>query len=235
MRAATHTLDDTLLALADPTRRAILDHLSRGEARVTDLAQPFSISLNSVSKHIRLLERADLIRRDVRGREHVLSFNAGPLDAAAEWIERHRALWRARLRAPTICCRKKIAPVAVGRARRERMAMTGSADDIVVRVTHRFAASAERVYDAFLDPARAGRFLFATATGHIVRCEIDARVGGSFTIVDRRAGEDVAHTGRYVALERPRLIVFTFSVAKVLERAQHGDDRDRAAAQGMRS
>ena len=92
--------------------------------------------------------------------------------------------------------------------------MTGSADNTVVRVTHRFAASAERVYDAFLDPARAGRFLFATATGHIVRCEIDARVGGAFTIVDRRAGEDVAHTGHYVALERPRLIVFTFSVAK---------------------
>ena len=92
--------------------------------------------------------------------------------------------------------------------------MTGPADKTVVRVAHRFAASAERVYDAFLDPARAGMFLFATATGHIVRCEIDARVGGTFTIVDRRAGEDVAHSGRYVALERPRLIVFTFSVEK---------------------
>ena len=98
LRAATAPLDATLLALADPTRRAILAHLSRGEARVTDLAAPFSISLNSVSKHIRLLERADLIRRDVRGREHVLSFNARPLDDAAEWIERHRVLWRARLR-----------------------------------------------------------------------------------------------------------------------------------------
>jgi DNA-binding transcriptional ArsR family regulator len=92
-------LDDTLLALADPTRRAILEHLSRGEARVTDLAEPFSISLNSVSKHIRVLERAGLVRRDVRGREHVLSFNAQPLDSAAEWIDRHRALWRGRLRA----------------------------------------------------------------------------------------------------------------------------------------
>jgi uncharacterized protein YndB with AHSA1/START domain len=92
--------------------------------------------------------------------------------------------------------------------------MTGSADKVIVCVTHRFGASAERVYDAFLDPARAGKFLFATATGHIVRCEIDARVGGTFTIVDRRAGEDVAHTGQYVTLERPRLIVFTFSVEK---------------------
>ena len=99
MRRSAITLDDTLLALADPTRRAILELLSRGEARVTDLAQPFAISLNSVSKHIRLLERAGLIRREVRGREHVLAFDAAPLDQAAEWIERHRALWSGRLRA----------------------------------------------------------------------------------------------------------------------------------------
>ena len=99
MQSSTPGLDDTLLALADPTRRAILEHLSRGEARVTDLAQPFAISLNSVSKHIRLLERAGLVRREVRGREHVLSFDARALDSAAAWIERHRALWIGRLRA----------------------------------------------------------------------------------------------------------------------------------------
>jgi DNA-binding transcriptional ArsR family regulator len=99
MASAAGNLDDTLIALADPTRRAILEHLSRGEARVTDLAEPFSISLNSVSKHIRLLERAGLVRRQVRGREHVLSLNARPLDSAAEWIESHRALWLGRLRA----------------------------------------------------------------------------------------------------------------------------------------
>jgi uncharacterized protein YndB with AHSA1/START domain len=92
--------------------------------------------------------------------------------------------------------------------------MTGSDDKALVRVTHRFDASAERVYDAFLDPSRASKFMFATATGQIVRCEIDARVGGTFTIVDRRNGEDVVHTGTYLALERPRRIVFTLSVEK---------------------
>ncbi len=92
--------------------------------------------------------------------------------------------------------------------------MTGPAERMSVRVTHRFGASAERVYDAFLDPARASQFMFATPTGQIVRCEIDARVGGRFTIVDRRAGEDVVHTGEFVALERPRLIEFLFSVSK---------------------
>jgi DNA-binding transcriptional ArsR family regulator len=92
-------LDQTLLALADPTRRAILHRLSEGETRVTELARPFSMSLNSVSKHIRLLERAQLVRRRRAGREHFLSYNPRPLDAAALWIQTNRAIWSARLAA----------------------------------------------------------------------------------------------------------------------------------------
>jgi len=91
------TLDDTLLALADPTRRAILARLAKGEARVTEIAEPFSISLNAVSKHIRMLERAKLVRRRRAGREHILSFDRAPLDAAAEWIVATRDFWNARL------------------------------------------------------------------------------------------------------------------------------------------
>ena len=92
-------LDETLMALADPTRRAILQRLSEGEARVTELAEPFAISLNSVSKHIRVLERAHLVRRRIAGREHILSFNPEPLDEAAAWIESQRAAWSVRLEA----------------------------------------------------------------------------------------------------------------------------------------
>jgi DNA-binding transcriptional ArsR family regulator len=90
-------LDETLVALADPTRRAILQRLSRGEARVTELAEPFDISLNSVSKHIRILERAELVKRRISGREHFLAFNPAPLESAAQWIERHRTFWTSRL------------------------------------------------------------------------------------------------------------------------------------------
>src|ERR1700719_4764246 len=92
-------LDQTLMALADPTRRAILQRLSAGEARVTELARPFAMSLNAVSKHIRVLEHARLVRRRRAGREHVLSFNARPLEEAAAWIATQRAEWTARLAA----------------------------------------------------------------------------------------------------------------------------------------
>jgi DNA-binding transcriptional ArsR family regulator len=90
-------LSDTFAALSDPTRRAILRRLGEGEARVTDVAAPFPISLNSVSKHIRILERAELVRRRVAGREHYLALNRAPLDAAAAWVEETRAFWRSRL------------------------------------------------------------------------------------------------------------------------------------------
>jgi DNA-binding transcriptional ArsR family regulator len=92
-------LDDTLVALADPTRRAILQRLSQGDARVTELAAPFPISLNSVSKHIRMLERAELVRRRRQGREHVLTLNPRPMDDAVRWMARQRSLWTARLQA----------------------------------------------------------------------------------------------------------------------------------------
>jgi DNA-binding transcriptional ArsR family regulator len=97
--AENANLDRTLIALADPTRRAILQRLSRGETRVTEVARPFPISLNSVSKHIRILERASLVRRRRSGREHLLSLHAAPLDEAAQWIEAQRTLWTARLEA----------------------------------------------------------------------------------------------------------------------------------------
>jgi DNA-binding transcriptional ArsR family regulator len=87
------------MALADPTRRTILERLSTGEARVTELAKPFDISLNAVSKHIRVLERARLVRRRRAGREHLLSFNPKPLDEAADWMASQRAFWTSRLAA----------------------------------------------------------------------------------------------------------------------------------------
>ena len=92
-------LDGVFNALCDPTRRAILARLTDTDARVTDIAAEFPISLNSISKHIRMLERAGLVKREITGRDHVLSLNAEPLSEAARWIERYRRFWEGRLAA----------------------------------------------------------------------------------------------------------------------------------------
>ncbi|RUL79948.1 ArsR/SmtB family transcription factor [Dyella choica] len=98
-KAATRTarLDAVFAALADPTRRAIIERLSRSEARVTEIAEPFQMSLNAVSKHIRVLEASGVVERHRKGRDHILSINTGSLDEVDGWIERMRHFWDARL------------------------------------------------------------------------------------------------------------------------------------------
>jgi DNA-binding transcriptional ArsR family regulator len=91
------TLDLAFTALADPTRRRIVARLTRGEARVTDLAQPFAMSLNAVSKHLKLLERAGLVQRRRVGREHFLRLRPAPLRAVQQWASRYERFWNQRL------------------------------------------------------------------------------------------------------------------------------------------
>lgn len=94
---AASRLDAAFNAMADPTRRAILARLAEADARVTEIAAGFPVSLNAVSKHIKMLERAELVRRTVNGRDHVLSLNAEAMAGAAEWIEFYRQFWEDRL------------------------------------------------------------------------------------------------------------------------------------------
>ena len=92
-------LDQVYDAIADPTRRAILGILAEGEANVGSLAERFPISLNGVSKHVKVLERAGLVERTVQGREHRLRLNAEPLREASMWLEHYRTFWDTRLAA----------------------------------------------------------------------------------------------------------------------------------------
>jgi DNA-binding transcriptional ArsR family regulator len=91
------SLDLVIAAIADPTRRAIIDQLARGPARVTDVAAPFSMSLNAVSKHVKVLERARLVRRSRQGRDHTLALEARPLRDVVRWASRYERFWNDRI------------------------------------------------------------------------------------------------------------------------------------------
>jgi DNA-binding transcriptional ArsR family regulator len=90
-------LDTVLHAISDQTRRAILDRLTEGPSRVTDLAAPFSMSLNAVSKHIKVLEHAGLVRRTQQGREHTLELDPTPLREVVKWASHYEQFWTERL------------------------------------------------------------------------------------------------------------------------------------------
>jgi DNA-binding transcriptional ArsR family regulator len=93
MVTATDRLDRTFAALADPTRRAILTRLTDGEASVTELAEPFEMTLPAVSKHLKVLERAGLVARGRQRQWRPARLDAGPLKEVAEWTERYRRFW----------------------------------------------------------------------------------------------------------------------------------------------
>jgi DNA-binding transcriptional ArsR family regulator len=97
VESRAHRLDAVFHALGDATRRQMLRELARGERTVTELAEPFAMSLAAASKHIKSLENAGLIRREVRGRTHVCRLAPGPLASAHEWLGFYERFWTDRL------------------------------------------------------------------------------------------------------------------------------------------
>ena len=87
------SLSSVLGAVSHPSRRAILQRLSRGPARVTEIAAPFDLSLNAVSKHLKVLEAAGLIRREILGRDHVIELEAAPLREISRWVHEYERYW----------------------------------------------------------------------------------------------------------------------------------------------
>ena len=90
-------LDRVFSALADPTRRAILRRLTHRPATINEIARPFPVSLNAVSKHVMVLERAGLLHREIKGREHHCWIEPRPLREADEWLEHYRQFWEQRM------------------------------------------------------------------------------------------------------------------------------------------
>jgi DNA-binding transcriptional ArsR family regulator len=104
---ASAELDSTFFALADSTRRAILRALTSRPATINEIAKPFPVSLNAVSKHVMVLERAGLLRREVRGREHYCWIEPRPLREADQWFEYYRQFWEQRMDALEVYVSRK--------------------------------------------------------------------------------------------------------------------------------
>lgn len=100
-------LNRVFAALADPTRRAILRALLRHPATINEIARPFPVSLNAISKHVMVLERAGLVRRQIKGREHHCRIEPRPLRQANAWLEPYRQFWEKRLDALAVYVRRK--------------------------------------------------------------------------------------------------------------------------------
>lgn len=92
-RMSSAQLDATFAALADPTRRAILARLSKGEASVNELAEPFKMSQPAISKHLKVLERAGLVKRGLDAQRRPRKLEAAPLKEATAWLEKYRQFW----------------------------------------------------------------------------------------------------------------------------------------------
>ena len=97
VKQLSSNLDSAFGALSDPTRRAILERLAQHEATVTELAEPFKMSLPAISKHLRVLQKAGLLLRQKDGRVHRIRLNVDPLKGAVKWLERYRQFWEIRL------------------------------------------------------------------------------------------------------------------------------------------
>lgn len=124
MNTSDH-LDATFLALADPTRRAILARLSLGEASVTELAEPFAISQPAISKHLKILERAGLVSAGHEGQRRPRRIEGKPLAEAGAWIEGYRAIWEASYqRLDGLLAELQGTPSSAGRTSRRKARMT---------------------------------------------------------------------------------------------------------------
>ncbi len=187
-------LSEILKAASDPTRRSILtDLVQEGPTRVTDLAAYYSMSLNAVSKHIKVLEAAGLVHRRTSGRVHWISANLEPIGRIDRWFSQLRSIWEMRL---------------------ERLDAVLSEDkameDLKLVVRKRIGAPPEKVFDAWLDPQLLARFMVPCEGGRVAVAKTDAKVGGRFSIVMDTGEKQIPHAGTYRAIEPHSRLVFTW-------------------------
>lgn len=194
-------LDDVFHALADPTRRAMVRQLSSGERTVTELAAPHAMSLAAASKHVKVLERAGLLIRQVDGRRHVCRLEPAPLAAATEHLRFYERFWAGRLDALEAFVARNPGGAT----------MTVPHSITVTRVLN---ATPADLYAAWTEPELMRQW-YATVV------DADVRVGGAYRIENHEAdGVVYGFTGRYLELDPGVRLAFTFT--SDLEKPEEG-------------
>ena len=187
-------LSDILKVTSHVTRRSILTTLvQEGPTRVTDLANRYAMSLNAVSKHIKLLESAGLVSRERLGREHLIEANLDPISAIDAWFQNLRSIWEIRL--------EKLDELLV-----EEEAMP----ELSLKVSRVIRAPIQTVYNAWLDPKLLAKFMLASDGMAIPHAETDAREGGRYTLIMVAGDQELPHGGEYKRLTPYTQIIFTW-------------------------
>ena len=190
--------DDSLTAIlkaaSDPTRRGLLTLLvQHGPTRVTDLATHFDMSLNAISKHIKVLERAGLVSRKTAWREHLIEANMEPIGEIDRWFRDLRSIWEMRLETLETELKKD-----------------DDMTDLSLSVSRRIDAPIGKVFDAWLDPKMLARFMCPVDGATVPAVETDPVEGGRYSIVMRTGETDIPHAGTYLEIKRTSRIVFTW-------------------------
>ena len=204
---ADDPLSVTFAALADPTRRAILARLADGEATVNELAEPFDISLQAVSKHLKVLERAGLITRGQNAQYRPCRLEAAPLDGAVDWIERHRQVWKDRFDQLEQHLRD------IQRPQKETPHMSDTSTNLgEVTYTRVYDAPRELVFRCMIEPEHLTHFWGPVGVSTpIENITVDPRPGGVFEtiMVNDDTGEEYPSRGVFVEVVEPERLVWT--------------------------
>ena len=176
-------LDITFAALADPTRRAILERLAISDASVNELAEPFDLSQPAISKHLKVLERAGLIEKGRDAQRRPRRLVAKPIDEAAAWLQGYRNPGTLQLTKPS---------------------------DRELQIKRTFAARRERVFAAFTEPDLLKRWFFGKPGGTLAVCDVALKAGDSFRYLWRDPdGSEMGMSGVCLEIKRPERIVAT--------------------------
>lgn len=189
-------LTEIFKAVSDTTRRSLLTLLcQQGPGRVTDLANRYDMSLNAISKHIKVLEKAGLVTRRTIGRIHWIEPQIERVRAVEKWFQQLKSIWALRLEMLNELLQDGGTEMA----------------ELTVHIDKVINAPIEQVFDAWLDPGMLTKFMRGMPEMPETDIEIDARQGGHFTFIMHVGDESISHTGKYLEISRPDKLVFTWA------------------------